>query len=330
MIFFERFLCGIDEYETIDNKIIFKCHFNKNFSSKLKEITNNYEIIIFSDYTNTNVYKQFNFDENSKFKSKYWYGSNFNKVLELQPNTIKLYLGNEFNNNIIFNHKLEFISFGFNYNKNIKLSENILKVIFPHMSLFNSKIILNDKLEYLLLSSDFNNDITLNENLKYLKFGIYFNRNLILNNNLTNLYFGNEFNQPIKLNEKIETLVFGKKFNQNIELNDNLVNLYLGDEFNQKIIINSTSKLKYLFLGNKFTNNLLILSENIYCITMTKICYANTNLLLNENMMNKKKITTLCACAIDLDKIFGFDDNYKIKYNKEKYIHVIFTSNDVE
>lgn len=324
---FERFLCGIiDEYEIVDGKIIFKCHFNKNFNDKLKKITNNCEILIFSDYTNTTAYKQLTFDEKSKFKPKYWSGSNFNKVLELQPNIKKLYLGNDFNNDIIFNYKLEFISFGFNYNKNTELPENTLKVIFPYMSLFNSKIVLNDKLEHLELSSDFNNNIQLNKNLKYLKFGKYFNKNLMLNDDLTDLYFGDNFNQPIKLNDKLETLVFGKKFNQILELNDNLENLYLGMEFNQKITIKYTSKLKYLFLGEKFMNNLNILSENIYCITMTKICYDHSKVLIDGDIMDKKKIQVLSASAIDIEKIFDFRNVLNGKYDKEKYIHVIFAS----
>ena len=348
---FERFLFGIvNGYETFDNKIIFKYYFNKNPDDKLKEIMNNHEIIIFADYTNLKQYKQSYFNEKTGSNPKYWEGSRFNKVLELQPNTKKLYLGNDFNNKIIFNYKLEFILFGFNYNKTTKFSENILKAIFPHMSLFNSEIVLNNKLEYLELGSDFNNNIKLNENLKYLRTGICFNQNLMLNTNLINLYFGEKFNQPIQLNDKLETLMFGKKFNQPFQLNNNLVNLYLGNEFNQKLVVHNTSKLKYLFLGEDFTNDLYILGENIYCITMTETYNNNKNILFGKNIIDSKKISTLKDTGIflisilldknvvntekisslkddpiNLNKIYGLDNEHQINYDKEKYIHVLFT-----
>lgn len=123
-----------EKYETTDywiyeDILIFKPKFNKNLD-QYKNITKNFNKIIFSNYDDLELV----LETGNKYNSEY----NNN------------YVCNKFNQPINLDEKLEYLKLGTNFNQSIKFNPNLTHLVLDCE--FNQKIILPNTLVYLELN----------------------------------------------------------------------------------------------------------------------------------------------------------------------------------
>lgn len=218
-----------------------------------------------------------------------------NKINKLSHTASIITCGDYFDSYYNLPNSIIHITFGRNFNQNVKMiSNNVATIKFGDK--FNKSINkLSDSIQTITLGRDFNRSIKklpanlgkiefgyhfnkkirkINKNLKEMIFGYSFNRsiNSLYDSNLERLSFGCMFNKPLKLPQSLKILQFGKYFDNICEY-PNLDVLEFGDYFDQDVN-NLPISLKTLSFGNSFDRSieqLLLKMTNLISLKISRI-----------------------------------------------------------
>ena len=265
-----------DSYWIVDDAIIFKSHFDK-YLNNYTDIMLNYKVLIFSNYTNTNITlkhnnKFTNINQTSFVKSSFNkpLGNSLLNLVDLKKLTFGFHFNHPLGNSLSYMVNLYVLTFSSDFNQLLgdSLSElyNLQKIIFGWD--FNQP--LDDSLSNLVnlreltfgrkFNQPVNNSLSGLTNLRELTLGHYFNQSIDIPGWIKKLYLNCNYQQIIDyLPLSIEELVFGPEFN--LELNDlpnSIKKIKILNSSYDKKLNNLPTGIKYLEISKYYKKKLTL------------------------------------------------------------------------
>lgn len=177
---------------TIDNNTIFV---GKTFTQKIEKIILKYptcNVIIFCDESCYN-------HPNTSFPL----------------NTLVVYFGHKFNQNVQFSKTIQSVNFGYKFNKSFIVPKSMRLIFFG--STFDQPVMLSKYMVEIKFGYNFTHEFSISKTLKKLTLDANFRNKLKLSKSLEFLDLGSSYNnKPLKLPKSIKVLVLSIAFKQNI------------------------------------------------------------------------------------------------------------------
>jgi hypothetical protein len=240
-----------NDYWIIEDQFIFKPHFDSSIDV-YKNIIQQYNKLIFSDYDDVYICIKTNNKFDSKYSDKYL-ESKFNQIIDLPPNLTYLSFGNYFNQKVDLPQNLVHINFGWSFNQVVELPPNLVYINFGDK--FNQEVNLPPNLTHLTIGYCFNQKVDLPLDIKYLKINCN-NKNIIdyLPDSIEELVLGLDFDLELNnLPQSIKKIIFNS-YTYNKELNclpSNIEYIELPKNYDKEIV-KYPNKLKTIKCSNTY------------------------------------------------------------------------------